>query len=180
MTKTKDQLINMGHASHPHGIKGEVELRLLNENFAETSLKEGLDVILFPKSEKSILNKNGEAWVIEKLRMGNKLLCLFKGIKDRTHLETLLPFEVFLDREHFSELDDDEVYLVDLVGVKVLSLSGEELGVLESFSDNGMQYLFEVRLIDGTLITLPYVESFFPEIDMEKQIITMVMPEYTE
>jgi ribosomal 30S subunit maturation factor RimM len=54
------------------------------------------------------------------------------------------------------------------------------LGRLESFSDNGMQYLFEVRLMDGEKIILPYVESFFPQIDLENKKITMVMPEYTE
>jgi 16S rRNA processing protein RimM len=105
---------------------------------------------------------------------------MFEGIKDRTHLETLLPFEIHVPREAFPEPDEDEVYLVDLIDYTVISPEGEKLGSLESFSDNGMQYLFEVRLIDGSKITLPYVEAFFPEIDPEERTITMIMPEYTE
>ncbi|MNC96642.1 Ribosome maturation factor RimM [compost metagenome] len=55
-----------------------------------------------------------------------------------------------------------------------------ELGKLESFSDDSMQYLFNIRLVDGSLITLPYVDAFFPKIDTKNKRITMIMPEYEE
>ncbi|MGE3608185.1 MAG: ribosome maturation factor RimM [Bacteriovoracaceae bacterium] len=176
----KDQLIKMGFVSHPHGIKGEAELRLFNTNYDESALDEGLKVWLYPTSSKSKLNPQGEEWIIEKLRFGNKVICQFKGIKDRTHLESLIPFEIYLDRAEFPETDEGEVYLVDLIDMLVVDPEGKELGKLESFSDNGMQYLFDVRLNSGERITLPYVEAFFPEIDMENERITMILPDYTE
>ena len=180
MGQSKEQLIKLGFVAHPHGIKGEAELRLLNPNLDESVLDEGQKLWLFPSSEKSKLNPKGEEWVIEKLRFGNKVICQFEGIKDRTHLENLIPFEFYLDREEFPETEEDEFYLVDLIDLPVFSPEGKELGTLESFSDNGMQYLFEVRLVDGSKITLPYVDTFFPEIDVENQKIIMIMPEYTE
>ena len=137
-------------------------------------------VHLFPLNEKSTLSPNGEAWQIIKLRFGNKVICQFKGVIDRTHLEKLLPFEIRVSRDEFPDTDDNEVYLVDLVDWDIISLEGEKLGHLEGFSDNGMQYLFEVRLNDGSRITLPYVDAFFPKINTEDKTITMVMPEYTE
>ena len=176
----KENLIRMGFVAHPHGIKGEAELRLLNPNLDECVLEKDMQVFLFPSSDKSKLSAKGEEWVIEDLRFGNKVICRLKGIVDRTHLESLIPFEVYLDRINFPEIEDDEVYLVDLINMEVVSPSGEELGKLESFSDNGMQYLFEVRLTTGEKITLPYVDAFFPEIDMENKKIVMIMPEYTE
>lgn len=180
MGQSKEHLIKLGFVAHPHGIKGEAELRLLNPNPEESVLDEGMKLWLFPSSEKSKINPKGEEWTISKLRFGNKVICQFEGIKDRTQLEGLIPFEFYLDREEFPEADDDEVYLVDLINMPVVSPNGEELGKLESFSDNGMQYLFDVRLSDGTKITLPYVDAFFPEIDMENKRIVMIMPEYTE
>jgi len=92
----------------------------------------------------------------------------------------MIPFEIFLDRDQFPEPENGQVYLVDLIDMMVVSPEGEELGKLESFSDNGVQYLLEVRLLDGSKITLPYVESFFPEVDLENGKITMIMPEYSE
>lgn len=176
----KEDLIKLGFAAHPHGIKGEVELRLLNDNLDESVLDKGMTVFLYPSSPKSTLSTYGEEWVIKDLHFGNKVRCLFEGIKDRTHLETILPFEIFLPREAFPEPDEDEFYLVDLVDMPVVDEAGNKLGKLESFSDNGMQYLFDVRLESGELVTLPYVESFFPEINMEERKIVMIMPDYTE
>ena len=177
----KDNLIKLGFVANPHGIKGEAELRLLNPDPNESVLDDEMKVWLYPSSAKSKLNKEGEQWLIQKLRFGNKVICQFEGIKDRTHLESLLPFEIYLEREAFPETDEDEVYLVDLVDMDVVNEEGEVIGKLESFSDNGMQYLFNVRVgPTGELVTLPYVEAFFPKIDMEKKQITMIAAEYTE
>lgn len=169
MGKEKDNLIKLGSVTRPHGIKGEAEINLLNPE--DSVLEEGMKVWVFPREEE---------WTISKIRFGNKVICLFEGIKDRTHLESMLPFDIYLSRDEFPETDEGEVYLVDLIDLPVFSPEGEELGKLESFSDNGMQYLFEVRLRDGSKITLPYVEAFFPEVDVENKRIVMIMPEYTE
>lgn len=177
----KDQLIKLAFVAHPHGIKGEAEVRLINSDPNESVLDDEMKVWLYPSSLKSKLNANGEEWLIKKIRFGNKVICQFDGIKDRTHLESLIPFEIYLDRESFPETDEDEVYLVDLVDMDVVNEAGEVIGKLESFSDNGMQYLFDIRLNPvGEKITLPYVDAFFPKIDMKKKQITMIMPEYTE
>lgn len=176
----KSQLIKLASGYHPHGIKGDIELKLLNDDPNESVLDDGMKVWLFPASEKSKLAKNGEEWTITKLRFGNKVICTLEGMKDRTHLETLIPFDLYLDRSLFPETEDDQVYLVDLVGVTTVSPEGDELGVIESFDDNGMQYIFNVRMKSGELLSLPYVDQFFPEIDMDSKKITMILPEYTE
>jgi 16S rRNA processing protein RimM len=175
----KKDLVRLASVSQPHGIKGEAELRLLN-SIEESILDEEMKVWLVPTSPKSKLNPEGEEWTIQKLRFGNKAICLFEGIKDRTHLETILPFDLYLSRDQFPEPEENEIYLVDLIDMPVFSVEGEKLGKLESFSDNGQQYLFDIRLDNGERITLPYVDAFFPEIDMENKKIVMIMPEYTE
>jgi 16S rRNA processing protein RimM len=175
----KEDLIKLGFVASPHGIKGETELRLLNTE--DSILVDGMSVFLFPSSSKSKIPKTGQEWFIDKIRFGNKVICQFRGIKDRTHLESLIPFEIYLDRDSFPETQEDEVYLVDLVGMDLINETGEVIGTLESFSDNGMQYLFDLRIgANGEKLTLPYVDVFFPKIDMEKKQITVILPEYTE
>ena len=175
----KNDLVKLASVTRPHGIKGEVELNLLN-SIEDSILDDEMKVWVVPTSEKSKLEPKGEEWTIKKLRFGNKAICLFDGIKDRTHLETFLPFDLYLSRDQFPEPDGNEIYLIDLIEMPVFSVDGEKLGKLESFSDNGQQYLFDIRLDNGERITLPYVDAFFPEIDMENKKIIMVMPDYTE
>ncbi len=180
MAQTKEKMVKLAFVAHPHGIRGEAELRLLNPEHEESILEEGMQVWLFPTNSNSKLSPQGEEWSIQKLRFGNKVICQFEGMKDRSHLETLIPFELFVSREAFPENEEGEVYLVDLIDLPVESPEGEVLGYLESFSDNGMQYLLDIRLKNGEKVTLPYVEAFFPKIDMEEKKIIMIMPEYTE
>ncbi len=176
----KEDLIKLAFVAHPHGIKGEAEIRLLNDNPDQSVLDEGMKVFLYPTTSKSRLSPHGEEWIISKLRFGNKVIATFEGVKDRTDLESMIPFEIYLDRESFPETDEDEVYLVDLIDMPVVNEAGEKIGKLESFSDNGMQYLFDVRMDTGEILTLPYVDKFFPEIDMEEKKIVMILPDYTE
>ncbi len=175
----KQHLIKLGFVANPHGIRGEAELRLFNTE--DSVLEDGMKVFLFPSSQKSKISAAGEEWLIKNVRFGNKVICQFDGVRDRTHLESLIPFEIFLDRDTFPEPEDGEVYLVDLIGMDVINEAGEVLGTLESFSDNGMQYLFDVRMAPlGEIMTLPYVDAFFPKIDVENRQITMILPEYSE
>jgi 16S rRNA processing protein RimM len=176
----KEKLIKLAFVAHPHGIKGEAEIRLINPNPEESVLDDDMKVWLFPSSPKSKINAKGEEWKIVKIRFGNKIICQFEGIKDRTHLESIIPFEIYLDRESFPETEGDEFYLIDLIDMDVVNEEGEVVGKLESFSDNGMQYLFDIRMTTGEVMTLPYVDAFFPDIDMEAKKITMIMPDYTE
>lgn len=180
MTNQNKNLIQLAYVAHPHGIKGEAELRLTNTNPEEAILQEGMTVVLFPSSLKSKISKAGEEWKISKLRFGNKIICQFEGIQDRTHLESLIPFEVHLDRAEFPENKDGEVYLVDLIGLTAVNEAGEEVGELVNIEDNGMQYLLDIRLKTGGYTLLPYVDVFVKNIDLENKKITVVMPEYTE
>jgi len=179
MTK-KDDLICLGYCTKPHGIKGEIELVLHNDP-SESILEDDVSLWLFPSGPKSLLNPSGVQMKIESLRFGNKVILKLDEIKDRTQLEKMLPFEIFLSREFFPELDEDEFYLVDLIDLPVLNEEGDKIGKLESFSDNGQQYLFNIRLDpQGELLTLPYVKTFFPEVNTKDGYIRMILPEYTE
>jgi 16S rRNA processing protein RimM len=175
----KEDLIKLGFVAHPHGIKGEAELRLYNQD--DSILEDAMTVFLYPSSPESNISPHGEEWRIEKIRFGNKVICQFQDVKDRTMLEAMIPFEIYIEREMFPETQDNEVYLVDLIDMDVVNEEGAVIGKLESFSDNGMQYLFELRIgPQGEKVTLPYVENFFPKIDIEKRQITVILPEYTE
>ncbi|MCM2348458.1 MAG: ribosome maturation factor RimM [Bacteriovoracaceae bacterium] len=176
----KEELVKLAYVAHPHGIKGEAEVRLVNPNPEESILDDGMKVWLFPTTAKSKIHPQGEQWNIVKIRFGNKVICQLEGIKDRTHLESLIPFEIYLAREEFPEPEDDEVYLIDMIDMTAVSETGETLGKVESFSDNGMQYLLNIRMNSGEVMTLPFVDAFFPDVDVEKKEVVMILPEYSE
>lgn len=173
MTKDKLKIIKIAYAAKPHGLKGEVELGFLDQNV----LEEGMEILATPYNERSSIAKAGMTLTLNQLKVGNKVITSFKEVTDRTQLESLLPFEISVNRE---DLDSEEFYVFDLPGMTVISESGVELGEVKKVLDNGAQEVLEILLIDGEVIMLPFVENFFPDLDTEARTITMIMPEYSE
>lgn len=174
------KLIEMGRAFRPHGIRGGFGLLLENEEGGV--LQKGVRVFLFPLDLKSSLCDQGQEFVIESISFGNKIICYFEGINDRNQAEEMLPFKIMFPEADFPELSDDEYYLKDLIGLKVLDhLTGRELGEIVDFYDNCAQIVVEMNLIHPmNQMELPFIEEFFPEIHWDLRTVSLKVPEVVE
>lgn len=174
---TEKNLITLGTLKRPHGLKGDVEFWTAAGN--ETHLEAGHLVWLFPL-EGSILPKEGKVFELAQVRRGNAVLIRFKGVPDRTALEKILPCELKRAREDFPPLDEGSYYVTDLVGLTAVNEEGERIGKIVDYFETPAQLVFTIRLKNGEELDLPYVEAFFPEVDLERQEITVVLPEVME
>lgn len=168
-----ESFVEMGFCSRPHGIKGQFQFHL--HNVEDSSLRKGLKVKLIPGNGSSI-KKGGEIFTVKNIQFGNKVICSLNEVDNRNLVEEMIPFTVFISREDFSEADEDEVFLSDLVGMKVLDLESNDIGVVDTFYDNGAQPVLVIAMNVGGLVELPFVESFFPEVDIDKKKIVMNNP----
>ena len=64
----------------------------------------------------------------------------------------------------------------DLVGLEVFDTKGVSVGKVENFYDNGAQPVLVINLDDSDNIELPFVEVFFPKVDVEGKKIVMNNP----
>ncbi|MBT3983132.1 MAG: 16S rRNA processing protein RimM [Bacteriovoracaceae bacterium] len=163
--------IELARVNRPHGIKGGLSVVLHNKE--SKTLQKGSVVF-----SRGVDDQNFVKWTVDRAQYGNKLIVYLEGMNDRTELEKLLPFDLFIPREHFEDLSSDEFYLVDLINAKVYDFeSHQEIGVIENFSDNGMQTIFNMK-IDGKELLLPYTDYFIPEIDVKNKKVFIRLPEY--
>ena len=181
----KNKIIELGKAYKPHGIKGAVTFNLLNPN--DSVLNNESVLVLKPESNQCSLSPAGEKFSIREIHFGNKVICYLKEIKDRTELEKILPFSIWMDRDLFPELGPDEFYMEDLVGLDVRNIDGEKEGVVKSFYDNGAQFVLSLSLnqvVDGSVkkvvLELPFIENFFPHVNLEQGHIVFINPEFDE
>ena len=89
----------------------------------------------------------------------------------------MLPFSIHYPRDKFPRLEDDQWYLNDLIDLDVFDQDGYKMGKVDSFYENGAQVVLKLNL-NGEKIELPFVEVFFPYLDISKNKIVMVRPEY--
>lgn len=178
----QSSLLQLGKCLKPHGLKGGAILQLFNgEN---SSLKKGQLLTLFPLSEKSSLPPEGKILKLVSLSLGPRSIGYFEGIEDRNALEAVLPFSVHLSRKDLPSLNEDgEFYLMDLLGLPVFEHESEKkVGTIKDFYDNGAQTVLIIETFQGGSkeLDLPFIEPFFPVVDLQRGRIEVRLPQFLE
>ena len=96
----------------------------------------------------------------------------FADFDNTRRAEELIGKELFV--VECVEEDDDEFYMEDLIGFRVEA--GELRGEITDFYDSEMNPLFGVDFGQGERL-IPAAEEFIAQIDFDKGIIRMVLPE---
>jgi len=100
------------------------------------------------------------------------------GVSDRNVAEALKGAVVQISRKHFPSLSSDEYYWVDLIGLQVVNLQDESLGVVDSLMDNGAHPILRVQAPSETEgatkeMLIPFVDNFVKQVDMAAKKITV-------
>lgn len=157
----------LGTCASVHGIKGAVVFNLFNDE--SSVLEKGMTV--FTGQDSSVCFK------IVDINFSNKVIVYLEGVSTRNESESIIPFDIYLDRSIMPEPDEDEVYLSDLIGFEVQNEMNKRVGVVNSFYDHGASEIMVVLLKNGEQLELPFVKAFFPDIDFDRKLITMINPE---
>ncbi len=95
----------------------------------------------------------------------NMLIIKFKefdNINEVLHLKNTVLYAKKCDVDQ--QLDEDEYYIEDLMGLTVLDNNDAVLGVVKAFRDGAKQIVLEVDH-DGHIWYLPFVDAFIEEVD---------------
>lgn len=153
--------ILIGKILTAHGVRGFVKLRCF--------LEDPHDI----EDYSPIVDAKGRTYKITLKNpvKGDWVACL-EGVTDRNVAETLRGVELYIDRDLLPDMEDGEIYIEDLVGLKCINSTGEELGEVIDFQNFGAGDLIEIRPKDGgKSYYLPMVEPYVGEFDLEKGTI---------
>lgn len=142
--------ILLGRITRPHGIRGEVKIHPYPgrpENFLHYR-----EISIGPED-------NGERipYTIEQSRLqGDSVLLRLRGCTDRDQAGALAGMAVWLRRCDLPEPDEDEFYVIDLIGRRAIIddnlVVGEITGILETgahdiltVTGDGREYLIPLR-----------------------------------
>ncbi|GHD40148.1 ribosome maturation factor RimM [Thalassobaculum fulvum] len=100
-----------------------------------------------------------------------------EGIADRDAAEALRGTRLYVDRSALPEPEDGEFYHADLIGLRVVTVGGEELGRVTALYDFGAGDLVEFAGADGKSRMLPFTEAAVPEVDIAGGRIVVQPPE---
>jgi 16S rRNA processing protein RimM len=102
-------------------------------------------------------------------------------VETREQAEALRGLRLYVTREALPPPEDeDEFYLVDLIGAAVETPQGEPLGVVRNVQDFGAGDLLEVQPPQGASWWLPFTREAVPEVRLAERRIIAVPPLETE
>lgn len=135
-------LVLVGHVLDAQGIRGLIKVKPYSK---EPLALFSAPVVWLLKPPASTDLSRPFAVKSAKEHSGQVLLGL-EGLTDRDQALALKGSAIYISRADFPvEVDDDSFYWVDLIGLPVMNLQGEALGLVADLMDNGAQSILCVK-----------------------------------
>src|SRR5262245_45703887 len=133
MTKLENPVL-MAVIGAAHGIKGELRVKTFTGD-PQALADFG-----------TLFASDGRAFEILALRpQGNMAVAKFRGVDDRSAAEALTGTELFVGRATLpGDLDEEEFYHADLVGMDAVDEGGERLGKVTAVQNYGAGDILEI------------------------------------
>jgi 16S rRNA processing protein RimM len=153
----------------PHGVRGEVRLWTFTADPGAVTQYGPLE------------SEDGKrTFEIEKVRPAKgHLVVRLRGVADRDAAERLTNIKLFVPRERLPEIEADEFYHADLVGLRVEDKNGNEIGAVIAVHNFGAGDLLEIQPPEGGAMLLPFTETVVPNVDIKGGRVVVVLPEET-
>lgn len=162
--------LEIGYISKPHGIKGEVFLRLHSDT--PTWSEEPKEFEIQTRQARSFKS----SW--ESMRAHkNGLIVKFEECAGRNEAESLIGSKVYLEKKHFESKSEDSPYYHELLGLEVLDKDEKPLGIIKDMLFTGHQDVLNIETESGDKFMAPYVDAFVLKTDFENKKIYLDLPE---
>ncbi len=157
----------VGIITGTHGIAGEVKVYPTTD-----------DIRRFKKLKAVIMNTGRaerEMEVAGARFSKNMVILKFKGYDDINQVEPFKGMELYVTRENAVKTGKDEYFIADLIGLKVVSTDGEELGTITDVMETGANDVYVVGQPDGGELLLPAIKDCIRSVDIAERVATVYL-----
>lgn len=155
--KKLENPVQMATIGAPHGVHGEVRVR----TFTGDPMALG--------DYGPLRDAEGRTYTVAALRPAKTVLVVrFREIASREAAEAATGTALYVDRSALpDDLDEDEFYHADLIGLAVRDETGAEIGKVAAMQNFGGGDLVEIALSGRKTVMVPFTLAAIPEISVE-------------
>jgi 16S rRNA processing protein RimM len=157
----------VGKLRHSHGLHGEILMEVITD-FPER-IRQGKTLLIGESHQPMRVASR-------RVHAGNLLLA-FDGIDTPEEVGRLRNQWVYVPTSDRPPLSEGEYYHHQLLGLRVSSDDGLELGCLTDILETGANDVYVVRSESGKEVLLPAIQSVILEIDLDKdRMLVHILP----
>ncbi|RHP11097.1 ribosome maturation factor RimM [Dorea sp. AF36-15AT] len=164
-----EKQLQVGVISSTHGVRGEVKV------FPTTD-----DVTRFRQLKKVYLDTGREMLPLEiqNVKFFKQFAILkFKGIDNINDIEKYRGKSLMIDREDAVDLDEDEYFIADMIGMKVYTEDGSEFGTLKDVMETGANDVYIIDSLEHGEVLIPAIRECILDVDMDEERMTIHLME---
>ena len=164
-----EKQLQVGVISSTHGVRGEVKV------FPTTD-----DVTRFRQLKKVYLDTGREMLPLEiqNVKFFKQFAILkFKGIDNINDIEKYRGKSLMIDREDAVDLDEDEYFIADMIGMKVCTEDGCEFGTLKDVMETGANDVYIIDSLEHGEVLIPAIRECILDVDMDEERMTIHLME---
>ncbi len=161
----KNDYLQVGVITSTHGIRGEVKV------FPTTD-----DPNRF-KSLKKLVLDTGKTYLpleIEGVKFFKQFVILkFKGIDNINDIEKYKKMSLLVSREDAVELEEDEYFMADMIGMEVITEDGKRFGTLADIMETGANDVYVIESDTHGEVLIPAIKECILDVDVEQDRMTI-------
>ena len=160
-----EDTLRVGVISSTHGVRGEVKVYPTTD-----------DVNRFKKLKTVILDTGREQMTlsIESVKFFKNMVILkFKEFNNINEIEKYKGKDLLIRRDQAVKLGPDENFIVDLIGLRVVTDEGEEFGVLKDVLQTGANDVYVIESLEGKEYLFPAIPQCILDVNLESQMVTV-------
>ena len=163
-----EDLLKVGVITTTHGVRGEVKV------FPTTDPERFLDL------EYVILDAGREMKKLEIRNVKffkNLVILKFDGIDNINDIEMYKGRDLWVPREEAQELDEDEYYIGDLIGMEVVLEDNTHFGTLKDVMETGANDVYIIDSLEHGEVLIPAIRECILDVDTDEERMTIHLME---
>ena len=160
-----ENTLRVGVISSTHGVRGEVKVFPTTDD--ANRFKKLKTVILDTGREQMTLN-------IESVKFFKNMVILkFKEFDNINEIEKYKGKDLLITRDQAVKLKPNENFIVDLIGLKVVTDEGKEFGTLKDVLQTGANDVYVIEDQEGKEYLFPAIPQCILDVNLDEQTVTV-------
>lgn len=161
----------IGEVLKPQGIKGEVKIKPYAANHDDF------------RRWKTLYIKQGESYAPIKVKCNRVhegfVYAMLGDCATMEDAEKFRAVQLYVDRAHANPLEEDEVYISDLIGCEGIDEAGKSIGELVDVLQHGVVDVYVFKK-GAKSVMAPALKAVFPTVDVKEKRISVIREKLDE
>ena len=156
-----EDMFRVGVIANTHGIRGEVKVYPTTD-----------DVTRYKKLKEVLLDTGKEYKTLEIAStrfFKNLVIVKFKGIDNINDIERYKRCPLLVERKDAVELEEDEYFIADMIGIEVVTEYDKPFGTLKDVMETGANDVYVIDTDEHGEVLVPAIRECILDVDIENQ-----------